>query len=105
MDKAHLRRWFNIACVVLIVALVIGLYKTKSDAARAEARVAAMERDLADREADVRALRAEAARLESPERIERLAADQLGLRPGSEPDLRPETDIANALPQPARVGE
>jgi cell division protein FtsL len=104
MDKAQLRRWLNIACIVLIVVLVIGLYKTKSDASRAEARVAAMEREVAAREADVRALRAEAATLERPERIERLAAEKLGVHPASASVARPEASLGESLPAPAATG-
>jgi len=101
MDKAQLRRLLNIAGIALIVVLVVGLYKTKSDAARAEARVAAMERDVAEREAGVRALRAEAASLESPERIEHLAAEKLGLHPASETAPLPESALDGALPRPS----
>lgn len=100
MGKAHLKRALQIAAAVLIVVLAIGLYKAKSDAAKTEAHVRTLERQIGDTEADMRALRAEIAHLESPERVEGLAERHLGLRVGSEGAALPEDAITRELPAP-----
>ncbi len=58
MDKALLRRGFYAVAVVIIAALAVGLYKAKTDAARTETHVRQLQRQIEDREADLRALRA-----------------------------------------------
>lgn len=100
MGKAQLKRVLHIVAAVLIVVLAIGLYKAKSDAAKTEAHVRALERQIGDTEADMRALRAEIAHLESPERVEGLAERHLGLTVGSESAALPEDAIAQRLPGP-----
>lgn len=100
MAKAQLRRTLHIIAAVLIVVLAIGLYKAKSDAARTEAHVRALEREAGDTEADMRRLRAEIAGLETPERVEALAEEKLGMRVGSEGRALPEAAIDDRLPAP-----
>jgi cell division protein FtsL len=100
MEKAQLTRLFQIAAVIVIAALTVGLYRAKSDAARTEAHVLRLEREVSDREARLRELRAEIAELESPARIERLAEDRLGLVAGGESDALPEEAIGDSLPSP-----
>ncbi|MEZ6022496.1 MAG: cell division protein FtsL [Hyphomonadaceae bacterium] len=104
MGKAHLRRALYIGAVVLIVVLAIGLYKAKTDAAATEARVRSLQSQVEETEADLRALRAEIAHLESPERVEALAEQHLGLTVGSEAAALPESDLTR-LPPPRREGE
>lgn len=85
----------------VIVALAIGLYKAKTDAARAEAHVRELRNAIAESEADMRALRAEIAHLESPARVEALTRRHLGeLRIGAAGEALPESAIASALPPP-----
>lgn len=72
---------FRIAAIVLILALALGLYVSKTEADRARARVQAAEREAAALRGEVATLAAEAAHLGSPERIEQLAEDGLGLEP------------------------
>ncbi|GAM98444.1 hypothetical protein U91I_02077 [alpha proteobacterium U9-1i] len=100
MAKAQLRRTLHIIAAVLIVVLAIGLYKAKSDAARTEAHVRALEREASDTEADMRRLRAEIAGLETPERVEALAEEELGMRVGSEGRALPQAAIDDRLPAP-----
>ena len=105
MAQAPLRRTLHFLALVLIIALAIGLYKAKTDAAATEAHVRALQNDIAEGEADMRALRAEIAELESPERIERLAQDRLGSVTGSESAALPEAEIAARLPAPKQRPE
>lgn len=100
MDKALLRRGFYAVAALIVVALVIGLYKAKTDAARTEAHVRQLQQEIAQSEADLRALRAEIAALESPARIEALAEDHLGVTVGSESAALPEAALAERLPAP-----
>jgi hypothetical protein len=100
MDKAHLRRALHIAAGIVIVVLAIGLYKAKTDAAHTENRVRALQSQIADTEADLRALRAVIARQESPGRIEAMAAEHLGLVAGGESAALPEAAINQNLPTP-----
>jgi cell division protein FtsL len=102
MDKTLLRRGFYAVAALIIVALAIGLYKAKTDAARTEAHVRDLQQQIEDSEADLRALRAEIAALESPARIEALAEDHLGVTVGSEGAALPESAIKQRLPPPRR---
>jgi cell division protein FtsL len=100
MAKIALKSWLQIAAVVLIVALAVGLYRAKSDAAKTEADVRRLHVEVAEREARLRELRAEIAELESPGRIEQLNEQELGLIVGSESAALPESEIARRLPAP-----
>jgi cell division protein FtsL len=96
----QMRRWLNIAAALIIVALVVGLYKAKTDAAKAQAHVRQLEQRIEDAQADMRALRAEIASQESPAHVEALARDQFGARSRMEP--LPERAIDERLPAPHR---
>jgi len=100
MGKTALRRAWRIGAALLIAALAVGLYKAKSDAAKAEAHVRELRDAIAEREADLRALRSEIAQLESPARIEELAEEELGLVVGSVAPALPEQEIDDRLPAP-----
>lgn len=100
MAKAQLRRTLHIVAGLLIVALVVGLYKAKSDAQRTQAHVNELTREIGDTEAEMRRLRAEVAGLETPERVEELAEEELGMRVGSEGRALPEDAIDRRLPAP-----
>jgi cell division protein FtsL len=105
MDKTFLRRAFYALAAVIIVALVVGLYKAKSDAARTQAHVRQLRHDIEESEADLRALRAEIAAQESPARIEAMAEDHLGVTVGSESAALPQSAIKQRLPPPERHTE
>ena len=102
MDKAVIKRVLQIAGAVIVVALVIGLYRAKSDAAKTEAHVQALQAEVSEREAGLRALRADIAEQESPANIERLAEERLGAVVGSESAALPESALDDRLPPPQR---
>ncbi|HYD72584.1 MAG TPA: hypothetical protein VEF55_05565 [Candidatus Binatia bacterium] len=104
MDKTLLRRGAYAVAALIIVALVIGLYKAKTDAARTEAHVRQLQHQIDESEADLRALRAEIAAQESPARIEALAEDHLGVTVGSEGAALPESALKQRLPPPRTPG-
>ncbi len=100
MDKTQLRRALQIGAAILAAALVIGLYKAKTDAARTEARVLEMETRISDTEAEMRALRAEIARAESPANIEAMARTHLGFAAGGQAPALPNSAMDANLPAP-----
>jgi cell division protein FtsL len=100
MEKTQMRRALHVIAALIIVALAIGLYRAKSDAAKTEAHVRDLQMQIDEREADLRALRSEIAQLESPARVERLAEEELGLVIGRESAALPEASIAQRLPPP-----
>ncbi len=95
-----MKMWLRIAALIVVAVLVVGLYKAKTDAADARAHVRALESDIADARAETRALRAEIAHLESPARIEDLAARNLELAPPEQTRVLTEAQLAGALPAP-----
>lgn len=94
-------RIFNIAAIVLALALAIGLYRAKTEADAARARVAELERQVSAAKDEVKALAAEVAVLESPARIEELARRRLGVTPGAAGQPRAASEIGSTLPPPA----
>lgn len=66
-------RWVEIIGVVLVAAMVFSVYLAKTAAARESSRIADIERQIADNTQRVRLLRAEAAKLEQPARLEALS--------------------------------
>ena len=66
-------RWVEIIGVMLVAAMVFSVYLAKAAAARESARIADLERQVADNGQRVRLLRAEVARLEQPGRLESLS--------------------------------
>jgi cell division protein FtsL len=102
MAKDRIRRALHVVAALIIVALAIGLYRAKSDAAKTEAHVRALRAEIGEREADLRELRAEIAELESPARIERLAEERLGMNVGGQSAALPQSAIDERLPPPRR---
>lgn len=94
------RKTLQILAGVLVILLAVGLYKAKTDAAKAEAHVRQLQSEIGEREADLRALRAEIAHLETPARVESLAERHLGLDIGGEETALPESQIDTRLPAP-----
>ena len=66
-------RWVEIIGVLLVAAMVFSVYVAKAAAARESARIADLEHQISDNGQRVRLLRAEAARLERPTRLEALS--------------------------------
>jgi cell division protein FtsL len=100
MDKTQLRRALQIAAALIVVVLVIGLYKAKTDAAKTEAHVRQLQAEISETESDLRALRAGIAAQESPGRIEAMARERLGLVAGGESAALPEAAMDQNLPPP-----
>ena len=91
-------RIIEIFAFVCVVALAFGVYLAKTNAGRERAKIAVIERQIAEEERKLKLLRAEVAHLEQPERLEQLSTQHLGLQAvdGTKEAL-PETlpDIAN----------
>lgn len=94
---------FNIVAGALIVLLAIGLYKAKSEADIAREHVSKLETEVAAARAQIKTLSAEAAYLENPDRVEKLARKELGLKPASAAQHKNISDIDKALPPPAKA--
>jgi hypothetical protein len=90
----------QIAGVVVIIVLVVGLYRAKSDASKTEAHVRALQIEISEREASMRALRAEIAEQESPANIEHLTEQHFGSTTGSQAAALPENAMDERLPPP-----
>lgn len=104
MGKTELIRTLQIMAAIVVVVLAVGLYRSKSDAGRTEARVRELRQQVDARETNVGYLRAEVARRESPANIEALAADRLGVVVGSASEALPEAAIDERLPPPREPG-
>ncbi len=96
-EDRGMKRGLYIVAALIIVALVVGLYKAKADASKAQAHVRQLQTDIADAEADLRELRAEIAQQETPARVERLAREHLDI--GDPQEAQPESGLG-ALPPP-----
>ncbi len=66
-------RWIEIIGVMCVAAMVFSVYVAKAAAARESAAIGQLERQIAENTQRVRLLRAEAARLEQPGRLETLS--------------------------------
>ncbi len=73
-------RWIEIVGFVCVGAMVFSVYVAKAAAARESAEIGSLERQIAENTQRVRLLRAEAARLEQPGRLEVLSRGA-GLEP------------------------
>lgn len=87
-------RWIDIIGLVCVGVMLLSVYAAKAGAAREGARIAELERQIADNGQRVRLLRAEVARLEQPARLEALSR-RAGLAPV---DVRKVAE-ENALPE------
>lgn len=97
-------RWIEIILLVVVAALVLSVYVAKAGAARESARISQLEREIAETRQRVRLLRAEAARLEQPARLEVLSRSA-GLAPVEMKHQADESalDSLVPLPEPAPV--
>lgn len=95
-----MKRALHIVMALLVVVLVVGLYKAKTDAAQTEAHVRQLQHQIADEESDQRAMKAEIAHLESPEHVQALTQDHLELAPGAQGQALPASAIDQRLPAP-----
>ncbi|MFC0634497.1 cell division protein FtsL [Brevundimonas balnearis] len=95
-------RVVEIVGVGLVAVMVLSVYVAKAAAARESARIAELERSIAETSQRVRLLRAEAARLESPARLAALSA-QAGLEPVVTEQLVAEPELEAIAPPPPVV--
>jgi hypothetical protein len=95
-------RWIEIILLVVVAALILGVYVAKAAAARESAQIAQLEREIAETRQRVRLLRAEAARLEQPGRLETLSRTA-GLAPVDIERQADESALATLKPQPEPV--
>ena len=93
-------RTFNIIAAALIILLAVGLYKAKSEADAARAHVEKLQTEVDVARAQIRTLSAEAAYLENPARVEKLARKELGLKPATIDQHKRLSEIDDVLPAP-----
>ena len=104
-------RWIEIIGVVCVAAMVFSVYVAKAAAARESAEIGRLEREIAENGQRVRLLRAEAARLEQPGRLEALSRGaalapvkaERQVEEGELPELKPihvPAPVAPAAPVP-----
>ena len=90
-------RWIEIVGFVCVAAMVFSVYVAKAAAARESAAIGQLERQIAENSQRVRLLRAEAARLEQPGRLETLSRGA-ALAPVKAERQVDETALANLKP-------
>lgn len=98
-------RIFEVAAFACVLALAFGVYLAKTNAGRERARIANIDRQIAEEQRKTKLLRAEVAHLEQPERLGRLSNTHLGLLPADGTrEALPETlpDIARPAERQAR---
>ena len=94
-------RLFEVAAFACVLLMMFGVYLAKTNAGRERAKIANVERQIAEEQRKLKLLRAEVAHLEQPERLGRLSQSHLGLQPG---DGTREA-LPEALPEVARPAE
>lgn len=95
-------RWIEIIGVVCVAAMLCSVYLVKAGAQREATRMAELEADIAEDRQRVRLLRAEAARLESPARLDALSR-RLGLAPIDADQRVGEAELDEVEPSPEPV--
>ena len=98
-------RWIEIIGVACVGLMILFVYVAKAGAARESARIGELEREIDQNRQRVRLLRAEAARLEQPGRLEALSRG-IGLAPLDSQRQAGETALTElALDAPATTVE
>lgn len=95
-------RWIEIIGLMLVAAMIFSVYLAKAAAASESARIASLERQITQNGQRVRLLRAEAARLEQPARLEALSRGA-GLGPVDVHRQATEASLAELAPIPEPV--
>ncbi|HEV2082007.1 MAG TPA: cell division protein [Brevundimonas sp.] len=95
-------RWIEIIGVICVGAMLCSVYLVKAGAQREATRMAELEAEIAQDRQRVRLLRAEAARLESPARLDALSKG-LGLAPIDADQRVGEAELDEVEPAPAPV--
>jgi cell division protein FtsL len=94
-------RVFELAAFACVLAMALGVYLAKASAGRERARIANIDRQIAEEQQKMKLLRAEVAHLEQPERLGALSQAHLGLQPAD--GLR--EALPETLPEIARPAE
>ncbi|HRO33392.1 MAG TPA: cell division protein [Brevundimonas sp.] len=90
-------RWIEIIGVACVGLMILFVYVAKAGAARESARIGELEREIDQNRQRVRLLRAEAARLEQPGRLEALSRG-IGLEPLDSQRQAGETALTELAP-------
>ena len=91
-------RVVEIAAAGCLAVMILGVYAFKAGAGREGAQIADVDRQIAEESKRVRLLKAELTHLETPERLTRIASDDLGLAPA---DAKREAPV-DSLPDLSR---
>ena len=92
-------RWVEIIGMMLVAAMIFSVYLAKAAAASESARITSLERQITQNGQRVRLLRAEAARLEQPGRLEALSR-MAGLAPVDVHRQATEASLSELAPIP-----
>ena len=96
-------RLIEVSALVLLIGLAVGVYLAKVWGGRESQEIARIEREIRDEHRRIRLLQAEVAFQEQPERIGRIAAEQLKYAPPSpkvEVDPAELVDVARGAKKP-----
>lgn len=91
-------RAFNVALVVVVLALAFVLYSLEHRMRAGERAVARLGDEIAEERETIRLIEAEWSFLTRPARIERLARAQLGMGPPAAAQTVPEAELASRIP-------
>ncbi|MGH6957554.1 MAG: cell division protein FtsL, partial [Caulobacteraceae bacterium] len=98
-------RVVDLAAMVVFLALALTVYAVKTAAGRQSLDIHDIENQIHDDKRQVRLLRADVARLESPERLERLATEYAGMAPiTARQEIQPDALSQAAGPAAGREG-
>lgn len=99
-------RIVNVSAAIVLAVLMVGVYLAKTRAAKDSAAITRIEHQMGAERNSIRMLKAEAARLENPERIEQLAVRYLAMAPSqadreATPDQLAAVAAGSIAPDPA----
>lgn len=97
-------RALEIAAFVCLAALILWVYVAKAAGADERSAIRSLQGDIAEERAQIRLLRAEAAHLERPDRLEALAREHLHMEP-ADPQRETTIEALTALSPTRESGE
>ena len=92
-------RAFNVALVVVVLALAFVLYSLEHRMRAGERAVAKLADEITEEREMIRLLEAEWSFLARPARLERLAREHAGMGPAAPAQLVPESGLASRVPE------
>lgn len=96
-------RLVDVVAMILLTAVVLGVYLAKTMAGRERAEIARVERQIIGERTRIRLLEAEVAHLEQPSRISRLSETYLGMGPIPAKREATPDQLASLKPAPAKA--